>query len=252
MPVGFFLDMESPTTGVGFVNPRPLPVFPAGITKLHRLFKTPGKSNVNRIPRQPGDLQFTGVQFDADGILSGNASQDWYDMDGSEYIGGAWTYALIVDLANVNIPNNIAFSTDFSGSGRRGFRITAAEHPTRDLTLQCRAYSGAGEANAQLSFDRPSERFLLTIARFDGAAASLDVPHWSGLTRITNEAAGDPGQSPLTTAGLRFPRKDGPDNPPSGVGYAAYAAWGRALTDAETDDAIAALYSWARGLGIDV
>lgn len=252
MPVGFFLDMESPTTGVGFVNPRPLPVFPAGITKLHRLFKTPGKSNVNRISRQSGDLIFSGVQFDDVNVVSEVQGQDWRDLDGSEYSGGAWTYALIVDLVNVDVPNNVAISGDFSGSGRRGFRCTTASSGSRDLSIQLRVFSPLGESPASIAADLPETRFALVVIRFDGTTATIDFPSFSALPRNSGTPGGDPGQTPLPSASVNFPLKDGSGTPPSGIGYAAYAAWGRALTGAETDDAIAALYSWARGLGIDV
>ena len=250
MSIGFFLDMESPTPGVGFVNPHPLPTFPAGLTKLHRLFKTGGKSNVNRITRQPGDLLFSGVQFDDDQAFSANRSQAWSDLDGAEYVGGAWTYAFIFDLDAVNLSTNIVISSDFSGSGRRGFRLTAAPSGSRDMAMQTRAYSASGEATATLSVDLPATRFALAIARFDGTTAITDFPSFA-TPRSSGTVIGDPGDAPLTTSGIQFPQI-GSEGDPTNIGYAAYAAWGRMLSDAETDTAIAALYSWARGLGIDV
>ena len=250
MSVGFFLDMESPTPGVGFVNPSPLPTFPIGLTKLHRLFKTGGKSNVNRITRQPVNLLFSGVQFDDDQALSSVGTQSWSDLDGAEYIGGAWTYAFILDLNAVDIPTNIAISSDFSGSGRRGFRLTAASSGSRDMTLQTRAYSASGEATANISVDLPATRFALAIARFDGTTAITDFPSWT-TPRLSGTVTGDPGVAPLSTSGIQFPQIGG-EGDPTNIGYAAYAAWGRMLSDAETDAAIEALYSWGRGLGIDV
>jgi hypothetical protein len=255
MAVGFFLDMNSPTPGVAFVHPRPLPTFPSGLTKLYRPFKTPGKSNINRITRDTGNLIFNGVRFENDGVFSDNAAQDWRDLDGSEYIGGAWTYAVMVDLSAVNMPNQIAISGDYSGSGRRGFRITAAVSGARDVLLQMRAHSVSGLANAVIGVDLPSTKYALIIARFDGTTAKLDFPSWTALPRQTGTVSGDPGAAPLSTYSVNFPQKDTPDDPTtvaSGIGYAAYAAWGRYLSDTETDTAIASLYAWGRGLGIDV
>jgi hypothetical protein len=254
---GTLISGTFPGAGLGFIHPKPLPVFPAGLTKLHRVFIDEAKTNTNRITRvsNGGNLIFNGVRFENDGVFSDNAAQDWRDLDGSEYIGGAWTYAVMVDLSAVNMPNQIAISGDYSGSGRRGFRITAAVSGARDVLLQMRAHSVSGLANAVIGVDLPSTKYALIIARFDGTTAKLDFPSWTALPRQTGTVSGDPGAAPLSTSSVNFPQKDTPDDPTtvaSGIGYAAYAAWGRYLSDTETDTAIASLYAWGRGLGIDV
>lgn len=257
--LGFRLNIDTQSKGVGFVNPYPLPDFASGLTRLHLLRRSPHFASYNRVTQQAGDLVDMGASFEAEQIWADTISTRWgFERANLDFDTG-FTVAMALNLRGnpqMGSETRIALlrTDDTSVNEQRGFYVNLIESSNYDFGFNTRIYTGAGTAVVNAATDLPTggEDVLVFVA-WDGAALTASVPN--GTTYTSDLEPGDTTKAPLPDAGMDFANTtSGTGDPETAVniGFSAYAQWDRALSQQEIVEEHAKMVAWAAPLGLDL
>lgn len=253
--LGIRLNIESATDGVGFVNPQPLPDFPAGLQALHLLRRSTSFSAYNRVSLLPERLTAVGVEFRASEMYAEKGT-NFLDYVGPPVDPFNFTIGLAARLRSPVDESDrslLIATSDWDESAGKGFRINLQSSGAADLALVARAHRDGERWRGSNSFDLPADnaRPVLIFAAFNGSDLLFMVPG-AGLTAsITQEAATavDPDPDPSWVFGRSFPQASADSI--VDLGFSAFAQWGRALTESEILDAHGAMKEWGSAFGAD-